>query len=141
MPDRLQDALSWACAVLLAILAAIALQALVNRGTTNQQRQLAAALILSGGDPERGRSVIAATGCGACHTIPGVPGARGRVASSLVGLATRNLVGGVVPNTPENLTRWIEDPRALNPATAMPKLGLSPQQAADVASYLYVAGQ
>jgi cytochrome c551/c552 len=38
-----------------------------------------AMLAIDGGDPERGRSLIQAYGCGTCHTIAGVRGARGRV--------------------------------------------------------------
>jgi len=29
--------------------------------------------------------------------------------------------GGVVRNTPENLIRWVKDPPAIDPKTAMPK--------------------
>jgi cytochrome c2 len=141
MPDSLRDAVGWIVAALLAVAAAVVLQAFLHRGTGSQQRQHDTALALSAGDPDRGRTVIAASGCGACHTIPGVPGARGRVASSLQGIATRNIIGGVVANTPHNLARWVENPRALNAATAMPNVGLSRQQALDVATYLYLAAQ
>jgi hypothetical protein len=105
MPDRLREAAGWIVAALAAVAAAAVLQALLNRGTGSQQRQHDMALALSAGDPDRGRAVIAASGCGACHAIPGLPGARGRVASSLRGIATRNIIGGVVANTPDNLAR------------------------------------
>ena len=35
------------------------------------------------------------------------------------------------------LTAWLRDPPALDPATAMPALGLSEPEAHDVAAYLY----
>jgi cytochrome c1 len=40
-------------------------------------------------------------------------------------------------NTPENLVRWIVDPRAVNPHTAMPVTGISAAEARDVVAYLY----
>jgi cytochrome c1 len=33
--------------------------------------------------------------------------------------------------------QWIEHPRAINPQTAMPELGVTPAQARDIAAYLY----
>jgi cytochrome c1 len=49
----------------------------------------------------------------------------------------RTYIAGELPNTVENLVRWVKDPPAVEPGTAMPKLGLSDQQALDVAAYLY----
>lgn len=91
----------------------------------------------TGGVPDRGEQVIRAYGCGACHTIPGVRGADGLVAPPLTSFARRTFIGGEVPNTPQNLVRWIRDPHAVEPRTAMPALGLTDQQARDVAAYLY----
>ena len=81
---------------------------------------------------------LSATGCGACRSITGVPGARGRVAFPIQGIAGRNVIGDVLANTPENLARWIENPRAINPSTAMPNLGLTKDEARDVAAFLIV---
>jgi cytochrome c1 len=33
--------------------------------------------------------------------------------------------------------RWLVNPQAVEPATAMPNLGLSQEQAQDIAAYLY----
>ena len=90
-----------------------------------------------GGDAERGRQLVAAYHCGACHAIPGVRGARGVVGPPLGGFARRSFIGGEVPNNPQNLVRWVEDPTAIEPRTAMPALGLDERQARDVAAYLY----
>ena len=49
----------------------------------------------------------------------------------------RLYIAGVVPNTPENLVRWIRFPTSVDPRTAMPDLHLSDQDARDMAAYLY----
>lgn len=89
------------------------------------------------GNPDHGRDLIGTFGCGACHTIPGVQGARGSVGPPLMFFSRRTMIAGELPNSPDNLVRWIENPRAIEPGTAMPDLGLSDQQAHDVAAYLY----
>ena len=90
-----------------------------------------------GGDSRRGAEVIAQFGCGACHTIPGIRAANGLVGPPLYFFSRRTFIAGQLPNTPTNLARWVLDPPAIEPGTAMPKLGLSDQQARDVAAYLY----
>ena len=91
---------------------------------------------LPAGDPESGRAVIARHGCGVCHLVPGVSGARGTVGPSLAGFGDRNVIGGIVPNTPDWLTRWLDNPPAIAPATMMPAMGLSDGEIADAAAYL-----
>lgn len=93
--------------------------------------------VATGGDAHNGRQVTGAMGCGSCHTIPGVRGAHGVVGPPLTAFGRRTFIAGELPNTPENLVRWIRDPRSVEPRTAMPTLGLSEQQARDVAAYLY----
>jgi cytochrome c2 len=90
-----------------------------------------------GGDPQRGQQAIQRYGCGACHDIPGVPGARGMVGPPLGNLANRSIVGGRLPNTPDNLSHWIQDPQGVDPGNAMPNLGVSTGDARDMAAYLY----
>lgn len=89
------------------------------------------------GSPEHGRALIAQYGCGACHVIPGVHAARGLVGPPLYFWSRRTIIAGELPNTPENLERWIENPPALEPGTAMPNLGVTPAEARDMAAYLY----
>ena len=76
-------------------------------------------------------------GCGGCHTVPGVNGASGMVGPPLGSWSRRSYIAGNLANTPENLVRWIMDPHAIEPGTAMPDVGLDEQQARDVAAYLY----
>lgn len=89
------------------------------------------------GDPRLGRMLVAAYGCSACHLIPGIEQATGTVGPSLAGFGRRAYVAGRLPNRPAVLTSWLRDPPAIDPATAMPALGLSEAEARDVAAFLY----
>lgn len=89
------------------------------------------------GNAQRGAQVIQRYGCGGCHTIPGIHAAHGVVGPPLTFFARRTMIAGELPNSPENLVRWIEDPKAVEPKTAMPTLGLTDREAHDVAAYLY----
>ena len=90
-----------------------------------------------GGDPDKGQQVIAAYGCGSCHTIPGVPGADSTVGPPLTGWAGRLYIAGALPNRPDNLVRWLIDPQAIEPGTVMPNLLVTEQDARDMSAYLY----
>ena len=92
---------------------------------------------IGGGNADRGQAAIRRYGCGSCHTIPGISGANGLVGPPLTGIASRVYVGGVATNTPEHMIQWLEDPRSLSPKTAMPNLGVTHGDAANIASYLY----
>ncbi len=92
---------------------------------------------ISGGDASRGSAAIYRYGCGACHTIQPLNNARGLVGPPLTGIRDRLYVAGMLQNTPENLEHWIRDPKSVNPNTAMPKLGVTSQDAIDIAAYLY----
>jgi cytochrome c2 len=90
-----------------------------------------------GGEPEQGKQLMQVTyGCGACHVIPGVPGATGKVGPPLDYFAERVFIAGQLPNTPDNLVRWIRNPQSVEPGTAMPDLGVSEPHARDIAAYL-----
>jgi cytochrome c2 len=102
-----------------------------------QQESWHRAVMLTGGDPSRGRSLIRDLGCAGCHTVPGVPDANGQAAPSLQGVAGRVWLAGVVENTPANMARWIENPRSIDPRTAMPPTGADTRDARDIAAYLY----
>jgi len=89
-----------------------------------------------GGDAERGRLLMAQYQCGRCHAIPGVAGARGKLAVPLDAFGARSYIAGRIPNRPATLVRWIVDPPSLVPGTAMPNLGVSAVEAHDIAAYL-----
>jgi cytochrome c len=90
-----------------------------------------------GGDPENGRLLLRQFGCGTCHEIPRVAAAKGQVGPPLDGIARRVYLGGVLPNTPENMAAFIRDPQQAAPRTAMPDLGVSEAHARDMVAYLY----
>jgi cytochrome c2 len=95
------------------------------------------AAAMTGGNPARGKEVIRRYGCEACHSIPGVAGARGQVGPPLDGIGNRTYLAGQLTNTPENLIRWIRDPQGIAPGTAMPEMGVTEQDGKDIAAYLY----
>ena len=92
---------------------------------------------MTGGDPDLGPAAINRYGCGTCHTIPGIPSARGKVGPPLGGVASRVYLAGRLPNTPANMQEWIRHPHAHDPETVMPETGIPAQQARNVAAYLY----
>jgi cytochrome c len=88
------------------------------------------------GDASRGERLLAQYHCGSCHTIPGVAAARGRVAVTLESFGPRSYIAGRIPNTPELLVQWLQDPASLVPGTTMPDMGVSGGDAKDMAAYL-----
>jgi cytochrome c2 len=127
-------------AVLVAILVVLVIGALASY-IYNEARQDAeqkqAGVAATGGDLVRGRAYLAQYGCGGCHMIPGIDNATGQVGPELAGLARRVYVAGVIPNTPDNLIRFIVDPKSVDDKSAMPRTGITAEQARDVAAYLY----
>jgi cytochrome c1 len=93
--------------------------------------------IVSGGDAGRGRAALVAHECGACHRIPGIPGAHGTVGPPLGDFRKRVYIAGNHPNVPDRLVAWIVDAPSIDPGTAMPDLGVSETEARDIAAYLY----
>jgi len=87
-------------------------------------------------DAGRGRRAIEQYACVTCHKIPGVVGPNFPVGPPLGGVGSRAMLGGVLPNSPENLARWIRTPQAFAPLSAMPNLGVGEQDARDIAAFL-----
>jgi len=92
---------------------------------------------VAGGDPENGRLLLRQFGCGTCHRIPGVATAEGNVGPPLDAIARRVYLAGLLPNTPDNMMRWIRSPKSIDPRTAMPDLQVTETHARDMTAYLY----
>jgi len=118
-------------------LASLALVPCVTGCDDARGASVASANRITGGDADRGRELMRAYGCGSCHSIPGVSGADGLVGPPLGGMASRSYIGGVLPNTPDNMLRWLRDPRGVDSLTAMPNVGVTPSDARHLAAYLY----
>ena len=102
-----------------------------------QQVAAAAQAAPPAANAERGRAAIARHGCVACHVVPGMDNPGSNVGPPLDKVATRGYIAGVLANTPANMERWLRDPPAVDPLTAMPNLHLSEQEVRDIAAYLY----
>lgn len=87
-------------------------------------------------DVDRGRRALDQYGCIACHEMPGMVGPEARLGPTLHGIARRQTLGGVLPNTPENMARWIRDPQSHAPGSAMPSLRVTERDARDMAAIL-----
>lgn len=117
-------------ALLTAVFVAVAVSACSDGETT-------APSPVTGGDAAAGRAAITQYGCASCHAIPDVPSVTNGMGPDLDHWADQLYIAGQVPNRPEELIRWIRDPQALVPGTAMPNSGVTEQEARDIAAYLY----
>lgn len=117
---------------LAAFAAGIVINAINDR---NDLRMHAAAA--TGGNPSRGEAIFIGYGCGACHRLNHVRKATGLVGPPLDGIALRGMVAGKLDNSPDNLQRWIRDPQAVSPGTAMPDLNVGKRDARDISAFLY----
>jgi putative membrane protein len=91
----------------------------------------------TGGDPERGKALVQTYGCGSCHQIPGVPGANASVGPPLAQFSNRSYIAGHLPNTPENLAKWIRFPQEIRHPNAMPDMNVTDKDARSLAAFLY----
>jgi cytochrome c len=90
----------------------------------------------SAGDPNHGKQLVDQYGCATCHIIPGMAGPKGMIGPSLEHVAIRPMIAGKTPNTPQNLTQYIQNPQLTDAQTSMPNLGVKPEEARDIAAYL-----
>jgi cytochrome c oxidase subunit II len=85
----------------------------------------------------RGEEVFFGAACHTCHAIRDTP-AEARIGPDLTHLGSRPTLGaGLMPNTPENLARWILDPQGLKPGNRMPATPLPPEDVSALVAYLH----
>lgn len=89
-----------------------------------------------GGNADRGKQLIAQYGCNSCHDIPGIEGPKGMVGPPLTHIGSRQIIAGKLQNTPQNMMAWLQNPQMVDPQNAMPNLGVKPDEARDIATYL-----
>jgi len=83
-----------------------------------------------------GEQVFMSAACATCHAIAGTP-AFGTNGPDLTHVGSRRtLASGAIPNTFDDMLRWIYNPQAIKPGTQMPAVPLSASQLQAVTSYL-----
>jgi mono/diheme cytochrome c family protein len=137
---RLDDDAIWALVAFIRVLPTLSPQeyraSYGSVATSGASAVSAQALPSDGGDANRGREAIRQYACTTCHSVPGVVGQHAPVGPPLAGIATRAFIAGVVPNGRETMIAWLRSPQAFRPDGAMPDLGVSARDAADIAAYL-----
>jgi cytochrome c1 len=121
----------------LVVALAVCLVAMSGCDRQRQARFAEGAQLSNGGNAQAGMADIRKYGCGGCHTISGVQGANGLVGPPLDRFAYRAYIAGRLPNTPDNLMHWIQDPQQVVPQNVMPNMGVTEQDSRDIAAYLY----
>ena len=93
------------------------------------------------GDPaadelRRGRDVFMQGPCATCHTIRGTD-AGARVGPELTHVGSRLMLGaGTLPNTRDNLARWVVNSQAVKPGNRMPPISMGDAELAPLLAYL-----
>jgi cytochrome c oxidase subunit II len=83
-----------------------------------------------------GSALFITKACFACHTI------RGTIAKGVVGpdlthvMSRETIASGAVPNTPENLRRWIQNPATFKPGSLMPAPDLTAEELDQITEYI-----
>jgi len=84
----------------------------------------------------QGRKQFETQACINCHAVNGTV-ANGRFGPDLTHLMSREtLASGAMPNTPENLARWIDDPDTFKHGSLMPSMHLTKTQIDQITAYL-----
>ena len=85
----------------------------------------------------KGQDLFTRHGCGACHRVSGT-NAKGEVGPELTRFGERMTVGGgLLPNTAENIARFIRETDVLKPRSKMPAYSaLSNEDALEIANWL-----
>jgi cytochrome c oxidase subunit 2 len=83
-----------------------------------------------------GKAIFLSQSCVNCHRIRGTPAA-GNYAPDLTHLKSRKtLAAGIVPDTAEELDRWVEDPQKVKVGCLMPAFKLGERERKLVVEYL-----
>ncbi|MDQ2716157.1 MAG: cytochrome c oxidase subunit II [Chloroflexota bacterium] len=91
-----------------------------------------------------GGKLFKSMGCTACHGIVGInlssfqdPKATALIGPNLTHFGGRDLIaGGVLENTPANLTKWLQDPQGVKPGSDMIIGQLTPGQISTLVDFL-----
>ena len=90
---------------------------------------------------ERAQTILRQYACHNCHQLPGVVGPETYIGPSLEHWRSRKIIAGVLPNTADNVVRWIRNPAAISPDTLMPDMDVTEAHARVMARYLFDGAQ
>jgi mono/diheme cytochrome c family protein len=85
---------------------------------------------------EHAKIVFRQYACHSCHRIEGVVGPKSYVGPVLQEWSKRKYIAGTLPNTRENLVRFIRDPHSVDAESLMPDLDVAESHAHEMATYL-----
>lgn len=88
------------------------------------------------GDAAAGKKLIDQYACVSCHKIPGFEGPQGSMGPSLEAFAGRKAIAGGIPNEPQTVAAYLQNPQAVDPQNRMPPLGITEPEARDITAYL-----
>ncbi len=87
-----------------------------------------------------GEDLFRSKGCVGCHTLAAKGGLVGLTGPNLSGIGTRTrLAGGWLPNTDENLAKWIQDPQQFKHGVTMRPKGNAEPEITDAEAQALVA--
>ena len=89
------------------------------------------------GDAAMGARLFQSKKCADCHEVLGLSSATSEKGPNLAHLATREFLGGgILANTPANLSLWLTDPQKAKPGNRMPNTPLSEVEIQALLAYL-----
>lgn len=101
-----------------------------------QQKQPAQQDFTGNSAASEGQTVFMHNACINCHTVAGTV-ATGRFGPDLTHLASRDTIAsGAIPNSAENLRKWIDDPNSMKPGSLMPAMHLNSHDLDAITVYL-----
>jgi cytochrome c oxidase subunit II len=83
-----------------------------------------------------GQRAFLSGSCATCHTIAGTPAAATRGPNLTHVASRRTLAAGTLPNTHDDMLRWIYNPQSVKPGTFMPPSNLPPESLQPLVAYL-----
>jgi cytochrome c oxidase subunit 2 len=102
-----------------------------------QDSATAAPAPAQGADYAAGEKLFMTKGCMGCHSLQAVGAPKGLIGPNLANVGARShIAAGWLPNTDENLERWIREPQTVKKGVLMPNLGVTVEEARALRAYL-----
>jgi cytochrome c oxidase subunit 2 len=90
-----------------------------------------------GADYAAGEKLFMTKGCMGCHSLQAVGAPKGLIGPNLANVGARShIAAGWLPNTDENLERWIREPQTVKKGVLMPNLGVTVEESRALRAYL-----